>query len=189
MGQERRDGLQTHLIARESAPIHTHRFEPEIGAPGYLPRKIVARVELIREPVQFIFARIAVAEGKPGTILTSGLDAHEGEVIRQAVWIEQALLGLGIETRRVPAALPQPQRRQVHGACRDLSQDPGRVRFEPDAHVIHHTPRFRISSGGTMLAWASFAARSASPAQRLSTSSRWDSQISRASTSRFESAM
>src|SRR5512146_1419735 len=105
------------------------------------------------------------------------------------MWVEEALLCVWIETDRVLAPLPQPQRRQLHGGLAGLGEYPRRSRFELQAYAVHQTPLLEIRSGGTMFARASFSARSASPAQMLCTSSRCDSQISRASTSRLESAM
>src|SRR6185312_11980480 len=191
MGQERLDGPQAHFVTVQVPPIHADRLQRQIGAPRDLARQTVPEVELISEPAQLILAGIPVAEGQPYPILTSLLDSHERQVIGQSVRVVEALLSLRIQIVRVLASLPQPQRRQLHGAgaLAGLDQYPRRIRLEPEAHAAHHTPLPRICSGGTMFARASSSARSASPAQMLSTSSRWDSQISRASTSRLESAM
>src|SRR6185437_15367124 len=115
MGQERRDGPQAHFVTVQGPPIDTDRLQRQIGAPRDLTRQTILQVELIRQPAQLISAGVPVAEGKPRPIVTALLDVDEGEIFRQSVWIEEALLGMRIETERVLTPLPQPQRRQLDG--------------------------------------------------------------------------
>ena len=88
------------------------------------------------------------------------------------MWVEEPLLGVRIQMRRILAPLPQPERGQLHGALARLGEYPRRIRLQLQTYAAHHTDLRRIRSGGTMFARASCSARSASPAQMLSTSSR-----------------
>ena len=159
--------------------------------PGDLPRQPVLEVELIGEPAQLILAGVPVAEGEatPDSRRCASTWTRD-EIVRQPVRVEKTLLGVRIEMSGILATLAKPQRRQL-----DLALSPAWTSILGGAvSSLKRTPFItRLFPGSAPAARCSLAPASRRARRRRrrcsSTSSRCDSQISRASTSRFESAM
>src|SRR5579883_1817249 len=162
MGEKRLHGPQAHRLAVEVTSIDADCLQRQIGAPRDPRRERLFALELIREPAQLILAGVPVAEGEPCPVLATLLHPHQGEIVRQPVRIEEALLSVRIEMGGILTPLPKPQRRQLRDGLAASGQYPRRGRLERNPYAIHRPPPVRSRSGGTMFARASSSARSAS---------------------------